>query len=105
MNQYSGRLMPAPQETISTSRDLDNFFNKMSVLQYSRESNNLPVPQYEAATVDISLIYCYVSLEFVQQYYTKHLFDSHCSWVYTFSPVIHIPGVYKVTAKYQVELC
>lgn len=98
--------MPDPQVTISNMRDLDTFFNKMVGMQFPTPRDPLStVSNSIVGTVPVSSVYCYVSLEFVQNYYLKHLEDASNKWSYTFSRMLNVSGVYKVTATKGNSLC
>lgn len=97
MKNHGHRTYPIPRTSISTLKDLDNFFDNMVGIRYPvAENPELPIP----AAININEVYCYVSLEFVQQYHLKHLMGDPLSGnrVYSFGELPGVPGVYQVTA-------
>jgi hypothetical protein len=90
MLTHNLRTFPRSQQTISTIKDLDELFDKWIGIQK------------DDYIVSIEEIFCYVSLEFAQQYYLKHLMRDNIpeNREYMFKPIEHIPGIYKVTAMY-----
>lgn len=85
MEAYKLRKCPLSQEMINTLKDLDLFFDKLI-----------------DRGIDIKDIFCYVTLDFVQHYYLKHLHETPTDRyrVYNFDVlnIPYVPGVYRVTA-------
>ena len=100
MKRNEIRAYPAAQYTISTIRDLDNFFDTIVNNVFAIDEFDVVIPSNVISSTVILNIrdaYCYVSLEFVQQYYTKHLMNPN-GRQYNFDIVENVPGVYRATA-------
>jgi len=86
------RILPEPRRPINTLKDLDEHFDNLVGCQYSITEGG----ETQIEVISVEDVYCYVTLEFVQQYYLNHLMDTvpPKKWGYRFT-LSDIPGVYK----------
>lgn len=88
------RILPEPRRPINTLKDLDEHFDNLVGYHTITEGQYTRVEH-----ISIDEVFCYVTLEFVQQYYLNHLMATVVlpgKWGYKFTPS-EIQGVYKAT--------